>query len=284
MSDSESQAQDTFSDAVVWITGASSGIGEALALELSRRGARVVLSARRRQELERVQDRCVRNGAAPEKLLVLPLDIVDYDAMPAAVESVLSEFSRVDMLINNAGISQRSFCLDTDMAVYRKLFEVDVFGQIALTKQVLPVMVRQGSGRLVVTSSVAGKVGVPDRTGYCAAKHAVMGFFDSLRTEVAHLGIRVSTVIPGFINTNVSINALGGGGKATGQKDADIAGGMDVARCAALIAEGLAAGVEEIEVGEGAEMDLLNLKKTDPQQAFRLLETMARQVLSTRPQ
>jgi len=282
MADTHSAEQDSFNAKTVWITGASSGIGEALALDFARRGARVVLSARRRPELERVRDLCVEGGAPADNLLVLPLDVVDYAAMPGALATVVDRFGGVDLLINNAGISQRSLCLETDMSVYRQLMEVDVLGQIALTRQVLPLMVKQGSGHVVVTSSVAGKVGVVLRTGYCAAKHAVMGFFDALRTEVAHLGIRVSTVIPGFIRTSIAANALRGDGAATGADEEDIAGGMDVTRCAAIIIEGLARGEDEIAVGEGQEMELLELKRTQPGQAFRLLETMAAGVIADR--
>lgn len=282
MSGQQSTQQGPFADKVIWITGASSGIGAALAREFARQGASVVLSARREAELQRVLDECVSDGASSEKLLVLPLDVVDYAAMPAAVNTVREAFSGIDMLINNAGISQRSFCLDTDMSVYRLLLEVDVLGQIALTKQVLPVMVEQGSGHIVVTASVAGKVGAPLRTGYCAAKHAVMGFFDALRTEVAANGIKVSTVVPGFIRTSISANALAGDGAATGATDEDIAGGMDASRCAEVIVAALAAGEDEIAVGEGPEMDLLELKRKEPEQAFRLLEGMAQKLRADR--
>ena len=282
MSEPESKERESFQDKVIWITGASSGIGEALAHRFAANGARVVLSARREKELRRVQEDCVSGGARREHLLVLPLDVVDHEAMPGAVATVLDAFSRIDMLINNAGVSQRSFCLETDMQVYRDLFEIDVLGQIALTKQVLPVMVEQGAGRMVVTASVAGKVGVPLRTGYCAAKHAVMGFFDALRTEVAHLGITVSTVVPGFIRTNVSSNALRGDGAATGQTDDDVAGGMEVSRCAEVIVVGLARGMDEIEVGDGDEMTLLALKLSKPAEAFRVLEGIAQQLQASR--
>jgi short-subunit dehydrogenase len=189
-------------------------------------------------------------------------------------------FSRIDMLINNAGMSQRSYCLDTDMDVYRTMVEVNVLGQIALTKQVLPLMVEQGSGHMVVTASVAGKVGAPLRTGYCAAKHAVMGFFDALRSEVAHQGILVSTVVPGFIRTNISTNALKGSGEAVGKMDADIESGMDVSECARVVVQGLADGIEEISVGDGPEMALLDLKRENPTQAFRAVEGMAAQLRS----
>ena len=279
MSDPQQQPQ-AFQDQVIWITGASSGIGEALVRSFAARGAAVVLSARREAELQRVRQQLLEEGVSAERVMVLPLDVTDYAAMPAAVQRVQDSFARIDMLINNAGISQRSFCVDTDMEVYRTLFEVDVLGQIALTKQVLPVMITQGSGRLVVTSSIAGKVGAPQRTGYCAAKHAVMGFFDALRTEVAHQGVRVSTVVPGFIATSIARNALTGSGAAKDSAEADIDEGMDADRCAEVVVEALARGEEEIPVGEGPIMGLLDLKRADPQQLFRTMEAMAAQLLA----
>ncbi|MCB1705848.1 MAG: SDR family oxidoreductase [Halioglobus sp.] len=264
-----------FADQVVWITGASSGIGEALAKAFAGSGARVVLSARNVAELQRVHGECLAAGAPESKLLVLPLDVLDYDALPAAVAAVDAAFGRIDLLVNNAGTSQRSFCLETELQVYRTLFELNVIAQIALTKAVLPGMVARGSGHILVTASVAGKVGVPLRTGYCAAKHAVMGFFDALRTEVAHLGIKVTTIVPGFIRTNIGANALTGSGAPTGVQDADIEAGMDVTECATQMVKGIADGVEEIAVGSGPEMGLLELRRDDPTSTFRLLEAMA---------
>jgi len=187
-----------FTNRVVWITGASSGIGEALAARFARENARVVLSARRQPELERVRQHCIDAGAAPENMLVLPLDVTDLPSLPVAADHVISHFGQIDLLINNAGLSQRSLCKDTELSVYQKLLDVDVMGQIALTKAVLPHMLERQSGHLAVTASVAGKVGVPLRTGYCAAKHAVMGFFDALRAEVEDDGILVSTITPGL--------------------------------------------------------------------------------------
>jgi len=282
MSATGNAGMGTFQDQVIWITGASSGIGEALAKEFAQHGARVVLSARNQHELQRVVAESVAAGASRERLLVVPLDVVDYEALPGALQQVLAAFGRIDMLINNAGTSQRSFCVETDMQVYRTLFELNVIAQIALTKTVLPVMVQQGSGHVLVTASVAGKVGVPLRTGYCAAKHAVMGFFDSLRTEVADLGIKVTTIVPGFIHTNIGSNALTGTGKPTGKPDPDIEAGMDVTECARVIVQGIAEGVEEIAVGRGLEMSLLDLKRQDPTGTFRLLEAMAADVRSKR--
>ncbi|MBT8047977.1 MAG: SDR family oxidoreductase [Xanthomonadales bacterium] len=264
-----------FKDQVVWITGGSSGIGEALALEFAAAGSRIVLSARREKELNRVRERCIEAGGGADDVLVLPLDVTDHDAMPAAVQKVVNVFGRIDLLINNAGISQRSLCVDTDMSVYRKLFEIDVLGQIALTKAVLPGLLEQGSGHIAITSSVAGKIGVPKRTGYCAAKHAVMGFYDALRAEMAPRGIRVTTITPGFIRTNISVNALKGDGSEFGEVDGDIAGGMDVTRCARVIMDGFRKGTPEIAVGEGMEMKALWLKRFFPAAVFKKVEKMA---------
>ena len=270
-------SNQVFTNQVVWITGASSGIGEALALQFAAEGAKVVLSARRQGELERVRDRCLQAGLRPGDALVLPLDVTESGSMPGALRTVLETFGRVDMLINNAGLSQRALCVDTDLEVYRRLLEVDVLGQIALTRCVLPVMQEQGSGHIAVTSSVAGKVGAPYRTGYCAAKHAVMGFFDALRAEVAQHGVRVTTITPGYIRTNISVNALRGDGSTFGTVDADIAGGMDVTRCAEVIMKGFRKGTPEIAVGQGMEMKALWIKRFFPRLVFKMAERMARE-------
>jgi short-subunit dehydrogenase len=257
--------------AVVWITGASSGIGEALAKQYASQGAKLVLSARRVNELERVKQACIALGCVATDVLVLPLDLLKVDEMPAQVERVLTEFGRVDVLINNAGISQRSLCVDTELSTYRTLFEVDVFAQIALTKAVLPVMLKQGSGHIAVTSSVAGKVGVKLRSGYCAAKHAVMGFFDALRAEVAADNIQVSTITPGFIKTDVSINALTSNGDKFGLEDDDIKNGMDVDQCASVIVNRMNKGVKEIVVGKGLSVFALKVKRYAPKLLFKLV-------------
>ena len=262
------------SSQTVWITGASSGIGEALALQFAKDGAGLVLSARREDELKRVAARCVEAGLPEDHILVLPLDVTQWDALPGAVQTVLDRFGAVDLLVNNAGVSQRSLCKDTDLAVYQKLMDVDVMGQIALTKAVLPHMLNRGSGHLAVTASVAGKVGVPQRSGYCAAKHAVMGFFDALRAEVEDEGLHVSTIVPGFIRTDISRNALAADGSVYGKLDDDIAGGMDVNDCAEVIFKGLKARKREIPVGKGKEMAALWVKRLSPELIFRLTRSM----------
>ncbi len=252
----------------VWITGASSGIGEALAIAFAERGANLVLSARRREELERVADACRPLGG---KAFVLPLDVTDHSSMPNALAAVQAQYGSVDLLINNAGISQRSTALDTELSTYQTIFDVDVIGQIALTKTVLPLMVSQGRGHIAVTASVAGKMGVPFRTGYCAAKHAVMGFFDALRAEVAHQNINVSTIVPGFIKTNISVNAVAGDGSKFEGADRDISGGMSAKACADVVIKGLSHKVDEIPVGNGTEMHALWIKRFFPKLLNKLL-------------
>ncbi len=251
-------------DKVVWITGASSGIGEALAITYAREGARLVLSARQAAELERVRDRCLAQGLKQDAVLVLPLDVTDVENMPGAVAQVISQFDSIDVLINNAGISQRSLFVDTDLSVYRKIFSVDVMGPIALTKCVLPEMLSQGSGHIVVTSSIAGKMGVPYRTGYCAAKHAVIGFFDALRAELHGSGINVTCILPGFVKTRISEQAVTGDGSAFGRTDRNIEGGMDPEKCARQIVKALNKGKTEFAVSEGAERHTLWLNRAFP--------------------
>ncbi|WP_439106081.1 SDR family oxidoreductase [Congregibacter sp.] len=265
-----------FNGKVVWITGASSGIGEALALQMAARGSQLILSARNQTELERVETLCKDAGAAD--VLVLPLDVSKHETMEPAAQQVFAQYGKLDLLINNAGVSQRSFCIDTAFEVYRQIMDINVLGQIALTLAVLPAMVARGEGHIAVTSSIAGKVGVPLRTGYCAAKHAVMGFFDALRTEVAADGLQVTTIVPGFIQTNVSKNALRGDGQVAGITDQDIAEGMPVDECADVIITGFETGLPEIAVGTGPEMGLPQLKSDNPTGAFQALEQMAAQL------
>ena len=249
---------------VSWITGASSGIGEAVAKVLAGQNHKLILSARREQELQRVKSECLQLGAKEEDIFVLPLDVSALDAMAVKVERAHNQFGRIDLLFNNAGISQRSLCTETEMQTYKKLFDVDVFGQIALTKHVLPIMLAQGCGHISVTASVAGKIGVPYRTGYCAAKHAIMGFFDALRAEVDQKNIYVSTITPGFIRTNISSAALNGDGSEFGRMDKDIETGMDADEAAKKIVKGWHKGKLEIPVGKGIEMHALWIKRLLP--------------------
>ena len=231
-------------DKVVWITGASSGIGEALAISAAEQGARLVLSARRSAELERVRAAC----ANPQQVAVLPLDLTDFDAAQATA-SAERFFGPIDVLVNNAGISQRSTVLQTSMEVYRRIFELDFFACVALTKAVLPGMVARKRGQLVVISSVVGYVGTPLRSGYAAAKHALHGFYDALRAEVWREQVQVTLICPGFIKTKVSLNAITGDGGKHGVMDDGQLRGMEPAECARQIWAAVAAGREEALIG-----------------------------------
>ena len=268
-----------FREKIVWITGASSGIGEGLAKLFASIGARVVLSGRNLIELNRVKDESINAGADESDLLVLPLDVVEFDSIPPATSSVLDEFSRIDLLINNAGQGARDFITEMDFSIYRKIMDVNLFSAIALTKAVLPHMIERGSGRIVGVSSLAGKVGVPLRTAYCPAKHAVLGFFDSLRAEVAHYGIKVSTILPGVVRTNTVANALKGNGEPIGASEGVMEGGLSVTEAVLVMVEQLASGKDEIEVMTDTESQMLTAKKSDPTALFRMLEGMAEKEL-----
>lgn len=254
-----------FSNQVIWVTGASAGIGEALALEFHREGAHVVLSGRRADELNRVKDLCTQG---PGKTLVVPFDVTDAPARAAAVDQVLNAFGHIDMLVNNAGVSQRAYGKDTQLAVDRQIMELDYFSVIALTKLVLPSMLARKSGHLVATSSVSGKYGVRMRTAYCAAKHALHGFFDALRIEL-HPHIHVSLLVYGGVQTRVSYNALTGDGGVWGRLDNIVSSGTPVDVCARLTLDGLAAKRHEIVVADGDSLLYLYLKRFWPSNLFK---------------
>lgn len=207
--------RQSWQNKVVWITGASSGIGEALALAFAAEGASLILSARRAEELDRVRQACAR----PQDHLVLPLDMSAAETLPEKVVVAIAAMGAVDLLINNAGVSQRSPVKDTALDVDRRIMEVDFFGPVALTKALLPHMLARGQGHIAVVSSVVGLVATPLRSAYAAAKHAVIGFFGALRAEVHDAGIRVTILYPGFVRTNVSLAALTGDGRAHGIVD-----------------------------------------------------------------
>jgi len=231
-------------DKVVWITGASSGIGEALALAAAEQGAKLVLSARRESELQRVRSACLN----PHQVALLPVDLTAFDAEKTTAKAE-SFFGPIDVLVNNAGISQRSTALNTSMEVYRRIFELDFFACVALTKAVLPGMVARRRGQLVVISSVVGYVGTPLRSGYAAAKHALHGFYDALRAEIWREQVQVTLICPGFIRTNVSLNAITGDGGKHGLMDQGQLKGMAPEECARQIWAAVAAGKEEALIG-----------------------------------
>ena len=254
-------------DKVVWITGASSGIGEALAQRIASEGARLALSARRRTELERV------GAALPPgtRATIVPGDVTDLASIPAWIAQIEAELGPIDVLVNNAGVSQRSLARDTTLETYRYLMEVDFFAPVALTQAVVPGMVERGSGQIVVTSSVAGKYGTPLRTGYAAAKHALHGYFDSLRGEVTKDGVIVTTLVVGAVHTDVSINALTGDGSTYGVMDDLQATGIEPKRAADALVAGIIADEPEVLVAEGMSLDAYELSRRDPKALYAML-------------
>jgi dehydrogenase/reductase SDR family protein 7B len=242
---------------VAWVTGASSGIGEELAVVLAAAGASVVLSARREDQLQRVARRC---GEA----MVLPFDLTDPQQIDHAADRVLAEKGRVDVLVLCAGVSQRSLALDTRPSVYRRLMEIDFFGPVTLTQRVLPSMVQQGKGSIVVVSSVAGKLGTPMRTGYAAAKHALHGYFDSLRAELHDRGLRVTIACPGYVQTEITMHSLTGDGTPYGRVDASLREGVPVPECAARILDAMARERSEVVVSGLRERVAVLLKRAWP--------------------
>lgn len=255
-----------FQGKVVWITGASSGIGEALAYEFARQGAQLVLSARRREALDRVRAAC----SHPQRHLVLPLDMSQISQLPQHVDAVLQKFGRIDVLLNNAGISQRSLVKDTALEVDRRIMEVDFFAPVALTKAVLPCMLTAGRGQLVAVASLVGLVATPYRSAYAAAKHAISGFYDSLRAEVHDAGIQVAVIYPGFVRTEVSLSALKGDGSPHGIVDEKIARAMAPEEFARQAVAALARGEERIIIA-GREKLVLWLDRISPALLARVI-------------
>ena len=238
-----------------WITGASSGIGAALARGLAAQGARLVLSGRNVAALDAVAADC-------PQALVLPFETTDFAAIGPAAELAWGWAGGIDLLVNNAGISQRSLAQDTDFAVYQQIIAVDLLAPIALTQALLPRMVARGSGRIAMISSIAGKVGVPMRTAYCAAKFGLAGYGDALRAEVAHLGLQVHNIYPGSVATDVSRNALTADGGKRGVSDKVIDNGIAPAVAVEQMLAEMLAGAREIIVAEGAEKAMGEARRT----------------------
>jgi short-subunit dehydrogenase len=234
-----------FSDQNIWITGASSGIGAALAAELSTGGANLLLSARRLTHLEEVR----RTVAHPQRVALLPLDFERPDELAPLAQEALRRLGSVDLFINSAGISQRSLVQDTLPAVDRRLMEVNFLGPAALVKALLPSMLARRRGHIAVISSLVGKFGTPMRSGYAASKHALHGFFDSLRAEVAAEGIAVTLFCPGYIRTEITLSSLTGDGSPYGRIDDALRDGMPAPVCARKILGALARRDREVLIG-----------------------------------
>lgn len=230
---------------VVWITGASSGIGEGIVKNLATQNVKLILSSRRAEALEEVKATCPN----PDNVRILTLDLAQPDTLEAKAQEALSLFGRVDIVIHSGGISQRAFAMDTDIKVHRRLMEVNYFSTIILTKALLPSMVENGFGHIVAISSLVGKFGSPYRSGYSASKHALHGYYDSLRAETWKQGIHVTIATPGFIKTNVSINALTERGEKLNSMDDGQENGMSAEECGRQIVQAIVKEKEEVRIG-----------------------------------
>lgn len=213
-----------FKDKKIWITGASAGIGRALAIAFAKEGAHLILSSRKVDALISVKDACTGSP----NVTVLKLDLEDHEGLQAIFDENRDLLSDVDILINNGGISQRSKVSETDFKVYKKLMDINFLGAVQLSRLILPQFLKRGKGHFVAISSVAGKFGVPYRSGYSASKMALHGFFDALRAEVSKTDIKVTIVCPGFVRTDISKNAITGDGQAYEKMDEAQEKGMDV--------------------------------------------------------
>ena len=253
----------------VLITGASSGIGEALAIQWSKeKNVKLILAARSREPLERVAAQCKANGA---ESFVVEMDLSNPGSIEKAVSEIGSRYSQIDIVVHNGGISQRSMAKDTTMDVYRRLMEVNYFGTVLLTRLLLPKMLERKSGHFVVVTSVMGKLGTPLRSGYAASKHALHGFFDSLRAEVCHDGIQVTIVCPGYVKTNLSMVALKADGSKHNQMDETTANGLDPAAFAQRMIAAVKAGKEEVYIGGAREVLGIYLKRFFPRLLSRVI-------------
>ena len=262
-----------FAGKTAWITGASSGIGEALAKALSAAGAKVILSGRRTEALQAVADQL------PTDSLILPFEVTDYDVLASKVDEAWIWAGKVDILVNNAGVSQRSLAIKTDPQVYTDLINIDLIAPIWLTQLQLPRMVEAGGAHIIAISSVAGRIGPPLRTAYAAAKHGLIGYMDSLRTEVSvRHNINVTNVLPGSVATNVSRNALTADGSSRGKSDANIDGGDDPADLAKDILQAIKDKTPELIFAKGMELEAAQQRQSDPEALFEMMNQMGAQI------
>ena len=249
-----------FTNKTIWITGASSGIGKAVALELSKENTNLILSDINESGLAEVAKACEKNSCTT---LIIPIDLSDEKSVESAAQKVLDKKLKIDCLYQFAGISQRSLVSETPMFVDRKIFEINFFGAIALTKAVLHGMIANDGGQLAVTSSLVGKFGFPYRSSYSATKHALHGFFESLRAENKQNNIQVSIFIPGRVKTNISVNAITKDGTAHGKMDAGQDTGITPEKAAKIICRGLKKNKKEILVG-GNELLMVHIRRFFP--------------------
>ncbi|CAM1357764.1 SDR family oxidoreductase [Tenacibaculum xiamenense] len=252
---------------VIWITGASSGIGKSLAIAYSKKDVKLILSSRNEKALNEVRLQCEK----PENVKILPLDLEQYETLEAKTSDAIKLFGKVDVLVNNGGVSQRSLIEETSLEVDRRIMVINYLGNIALTKALLPHFIKNKKGHFVVTSSVVGKFGTPLRSSYSASKHALHGFYDALRAEHFKDNISVSLICPGFVATEVSKNALVGDGSKQGIMDASTEKGMHPDRFAKLMIKAIKNKKPEVYIGGAKEKAGVYARRYLPALYYRLV-------------
>jgi len=247
-------------NSTVWIIGASSGIGKALAVDMAKLQANLIISSRNVNELEKVRDDCL---VYTKNCIVLPLDLENNKSYSSEVDEVIKRFNTIDYLILNGGISQRSWLSETPLSIDRKLMEINYFGNISITKSVLPYMIKQKSGHIIVVSSIVGKFGFPLRSAYSASKHALHGFYETLRAEQKSNNINVTIAIPGRVNTNISKNAIIKDGSSYKKMDNGQAQGISAQSCSKQIIKAIKKNKKEVLVG-GKELTMVWIRRFFP--------------------
>lgn len=256
---------------VFWITGASSGIGKSLAIELSNHDVNLILSSRNKNALEEVKSKCKNTS----KVKIVTLDLEKYENMNSKVKEAMLCFGAIDVLVNNGGISQRSLVINTDISVDKRLMDVNYLGTVALTKALLPYFIKNKSGHFVVTTSIVGKIGTPLRSTYAATKHALHGFFDSLRAEHYNDNISVTLVCPGFVTTNVSKNALTGDGTPQNKMDTATENGINPDCFAKLMIKAIKNKREEVYIGGAKERLAVYVKRFFPKVLSKMIRKLS---------
>ena len=255
----------------IWITGASSGIGEASAYQFAKEKTNLIITATREDKLKDVQQKCISLGAQCQ---VLPYDLSDLENIDELTDKAISAFGNIDIVFLNAGISQRSKTLETSFAVYEKIMSVNFFAPVKITKRLLPKMIEEGGGTIAVTSSISGKFGFPLRSAYASSKFAVYGFFETVHAEYYNDNIRVVMVCPGRIKTNISFNALEADGTKHAKMDSSQQGGMSAEKAAIKIVRAINNRKPEVLVG-GKELIMVYLKRFFPGLARKLVRKVS---------
>jgi dehydrogenase/reductase SDR family member 7B len=259
--------KDYFRGKTAWITGGSSGIGEALAKRLALLGARVIISS---NDLEGIEKSIATIQSLGANVLSLPFNLSDPAEVDAAADEFLDKYGSIDFLFNNGGVSQRTTAIETPLSTDRKIMEVNFFSGVILTKKLLPSMIKNGGGHIVATSSISGLFGFPLRSAYSASKHAMHGFYESVWTELHDKGIKTTLVCPGRVKTNISVNALGLDGNPHGKMDQGQAEGISPDECALQILKAVMKNRRQVLVG-GKELLLARIKRLFPYVFYKIV-------------